>query len=64
MVLTWNRWLLVSYALWLKRELIDRTGSADEQSRRLFFSPFVVVSYADSAIYGRGSMDLAPRLRR
>ena len=46
--LPWLRWLLDSHALWLKRELIDRTGSLDEQSRRLFLAPFVVVSHAES----------------
>ena len=45
----WIRWLLDSHAFWLKRELIERTGGMEEQSRRLFFSPFVVVSHADSA---------------
>ncbi len=45
---TWIRWLLDSYAWWLNRELIERNGSMDEQARRLFFSPFVVVSHIDS----------------
>ena len=45
---TWIRWLLDSYAFWLKEDLVERTGVIDEQSRRLFFSPFVVVSHADS----------------
>ena len=48
MDLTWIRWLLDSYAFWLKRELIERTGSMDEQRRRLFLAPFVVVSHAES----------------
>ena len=48
MDLTWIRWLLDSYALWLERELIDRNGSIDDQSVRLFLAPFVVVSHADS----------------
>ena len=48
MDLAWIGWLLDSHALWLKRELIDRSGAMEEQSRRLFFSPFVVVSHADS----------------
>ena len=46
--LTWIQWLLDSHASWLKRELIDRTGSMDEQGRRLFLAPFVVVSHAES----------------
>ncbi len=48
MHLTWIRWLLDSYALWLKRELIDRSGDIEAQSERLFLAPFVVVSYAES----------------
>ena len=48
MDLTWIRWLLDSYAFWLKRELIARTGSMDQQGRTLFAAPFVVVSHADS----------------
>ena len=46
MDLTWIRWLLDSYAFWLKRELIDRTGTLEEQSERLYCSPFVVASHA------------------
>lgn len=45
MDLTWIRWLLDSYAFWLKRELIDRTGTIEEQSERLYVSPFVVASH-------------------
>lgn len=45
MDLTWIRWLLDSYAFWLKRELIDRTGTLAEQSERLYVSPFVVASH-------------------
>ena len=48
MDLTWMRWLLDSYAFWLKRDLVERTGTLDEQCRRLFFSPFVVVSHANA----------------
>ena len=46
MDLTWIRWLLDSYAFWLKCELIDRTGTLEEQSERLYFAPFVVASHA------------------
>lgn len=46
--LTWIRWLLDSYALWLERELIDRGGDLQAQSERLFLAPFVVVSHLDS----------------
>ena len=45
MDLTWIRWLLDSYAFWLKRELIDRTGTLEEQSERLYVAPFVVASH-------------------
>ena len=44
----WIRWLLDSHALWLKRELIDRSGDIEAQRERLFLAPFVVVSHADS----------------
>ena len=47
MDLTWIQWLLDSYAFWLKRELIDRTGTFEEQSERLYCSPFVVASHAN-----------------
>ena len=46
--LVWLRWLLDSHALWLKRELVDRSGAIEAQSERLFHAPFVVVSHADS----------------
>lgn len=45
MDLIWVRWLLDSYACWLKRELIDRTGTLEEQSERLYVAPFVVASH-------------------
>ncbi|MCY4488670.1 MAG: MEKHLA domain-containing protein [Deltaproteobacteria bacterium] len=48
MDLDWIRWLLDSYALWLRRELIDRSGDIQAQSDRLFSAPFVVVSHLDS----------------
>ena len=46
--LAWIGWLLDSHALWLKQELIDRSGDTEAQSERLFFAPFVVVSHLDS----------------
>ncbi len=57
MDLTWIRWLLESYAFWLKCELIERTGTLDEQSERLYFSPFVVASHtnADDPILNYGN---------
>ena len=48
MDLTWIRWLLDSYAFWLKRDLIDRTGTLEKQSERLFVAPFVVASHAEA----------------
>ncbi len=44
----WIRWLLDSYGLWLKRELVDRSGDIEAQSERLYLAPFVVVSHLDS----------------
>ncbi len=46
--LTWIRWLLNSYAFWLKHELIDRTGTLEEQGVRLYVSPFVVASHTNA----------------
>ena len=48
MDLTWIRRLLDSYAFWLKRDLVERTGTLDEQCERLFLAPFVVVSHANT----------------
>ena len=48
MDLTWIRWLLDSYGFWLKRDLIDRTGTLEEQSERLFVAPFVVASHTNA----------------
>ena len=48
MDLTWIRWLLDSHALWLKRELVDRSGDIEVQNERLFSAPVVVVSHVDS----------------
>ena len=45
----WVQRLLDSHAMWLKQELIDRGGSIEAQSERLFLAPFVVASHLDSA---------------
>lgn len=45
----WVQRLLDSHALWMKEELIDRSGSIEAQSERLFVAPFVVASHLDSA---------------
>ena len=39
--------LLDSYRRWLGQELIDRTGSSEEQAQRLFQVPYVVVSHGN-----------------
>ena len=59
MDLIWVRWLLDSYAFWLKRELIDRTGTLEEQSERLYLSPFVVASHtkAEDPILNYGNRE-------
>ena len=44
-VLVWVQRMLDSYGHWTGNDLIDRTGSMSEQSHRLFFSPFAVVSH-------------------
>jgi hypothetical protein len=41
--------LLDSYRHWLGSDLMARDGSPDEQARRLFAAPFVVVSHGTQA---------------
>ena len=41
--------LLNSYRHWVGQELLDRSGTALDQARRLFEAPFVVVSHATQA---------------
>ena len=58
MDLTWVRWLLDSYAGWLKRELIDRAGTIEAQSERLYVARFVVASHTNpSTGSGQGAED-------
>ncbi|MBA5866778.1 MAG: MEKHLA domain-containing protein [Nitrospira sp. CR1.3] len=45
----WSRWLLDSYRHWTGRELIERSGSSEAQSRMLFDAPFIVVSHGVEA---------------
>lgn len=45
----WVQLLLDSFRHWTGRELIDRTGDAETQARRLFAAPFVVVSHGTEA---------------
>jgi hypothetical protein len=44
-VVAWNQLLLDSFRRWVGRELIGRTGPAEEQALVLFTAPFVVVSH-------------------
>ena len=44
-VVRWSQLLLDSYRHWTRRELLERTGSPEEQARALFAAPFVVVSH-------------------
>lgn len=65
--------LLDSHARFVGRELLDRSGSAEEQARRLFAAPFVVVShgtqddpilnYGNRAALGLWKLDLPTLLR-
>lgn len=41
--------ILDNYRRWLGRELIPRDGSAEDQARRLFDAPFVVLSSGNEA---------------
>lgn len=43
--ITQTQIILDSFAKLLNRDLIDRSGSEEEQSQRLFEAPFVVVSH-------------------
>lgn len=44
-VVAWSQRLLDSFHHWTGHELQSRQGSAEEQSRRLYFAPSVVVSH-------------------
>lgn len=44
-MLTWCQYLLDSYAFWVKKELVIRSGTSFEQAECLFNSPFVVASH-------------------
>jgi hypothetical protein len=41
----WAELLFMSFHHWTGRALIERTGSADQQARELFYAPFIVVSH-------------------
>jgi hypothetical protein len=44
-VVRWCQLLQDSYRHWTGRELLERTGSPEEQARALFMAPVVVVSH-------------------
>ncbi|WP_447985180.1 MEKHLA domain-containing protein [Nitrospira sp. Nam74] len=61
--LEWVQLLLMSFRHWTGRELIERTGSIDQQAKDLFHVPFVVVSHGGQSDpilnYGnRAALDL------
>jgi hypothetical protein len=41
----WVQLLLDSFHRWTGRDLIERSGTVEEQAERLFMTPFVVVSH-------------------
>ena len=48
-VVRWSRWLFDSYRHWIGRDLMERMGDQEFQSRALFESPKVVVSHGTEA---------------
>ena len=48
-IIEWSGLLLDSFRHWTGHDLIERAGTAEEQARRLFESPFVVVSHGTQA---------------
>lgn len=48
-VVTWSQLLLDSFRRWTGQELLERTGTAEDQAKALFFAPFVVVSHGTEA---------------
>jgi len=53
----WTQYLLDSYALLVKQELISRDGTPTDQTERLFNSPFVVASHElqDDPVFNYGN---------
>ncbi|MGH7229867.1 MAG: MEKHLA domain-containing protein [Nitrospiraceae bacterium] len=41
----WTQWLLNSFHHWTGRQLIERSGTPQDQASTLFLAPFVVVSH-------------------
>ncbi len=56
-IINWTQVLLNSYQKLLKKELIDRDLSLEEQAKRLFFAPFTVFSHGieSDPIYNYGN---------
>lgn len=56
-IVAWSQCLLDSYKNLLGSELIDRTGTFQEQAKALFFAPFVVLSHGTETdpIYNYGN---------
>jgi hypothetical protein len=48
-VIRWSQLLLNSFRHWLGRELIERTGGAEQQAKMLYHAPIVVVSHGMEA---------------
>jgi len=48
-VIRWNQLLFNSFRHWLGRELMERTGGAEQQAKSLYHAPFVVVSHGMEA---------------
>jgi hypothetical protein len=44
-MVAWSRLLLDSFRRWTGRDLLERTGNAEEQATALYLAPFVVVSH-------------------
>jgi hypothetical protein len=48
-MVAWSLLLLESFRRWTGRELLGRTGTAEEQATALYTAPFVVVSHGTEA---------------
>jgi len=48
-VVVWSQRLLESFRHWTGSDLLDRSGSIEEQAKGLFAAPFVVVSHGKEA---------------
>lgn len=59
-IINWSQLLLDSYKRLLGHELIEREGTAEDQAKKLFLAPFVIVSHGTEAdpIYNYGNQVL------